>query len=186
MAFPAHQSACYEDLLLLPEHLVGEIINGVLITHPRPAPKHTLAYSVLGGELQGPFGQGRGGPGGWWILDEPELHISGEILVPDMAGWRRERMPKLPDTAWFEMVPDWLCEILSPSTARMDRAEKLPRYAHWGVAYIWLIDPNLRILEAYQNQNGHWIWVTTLKDNDPVSLLPFEAIRFSLGGLWVD
>ncbi len=178
--------AKYEDLFDLPEHIVGEIINGRLVTHPRPAPKHAQAYSALGGNLYGPYGEGRDGPGGWWILDEPEIHIGAEILVPDIAGWRRERLPRLPDTAWFELAPDWLCEILSPSTARVDRAEKLPIYARWSVAHVWLVDPDLRTLEAYENQNGRWVLLATLKDDDPVSLPPFEEVGFSLGGLWAE
>ncbi|MEW5789268.1 MAG: Uma2 family endonuclease [Pseudomonadota bacterium] len=186
MGLPELKSATYDDLFDLPEHVVGEIINGRLVSHPRPAPKHARAYSRLGGELDGPFDQGRGGPGGWWILDEPEIHLMGDILVPDLAGWRRERMPRLPDTAWFEQAPDWLCEILSPSTARVDRAEKLPLYARWGVAHVWLVDPDLRTLEAYENQQGRWVLLATLKDNEPVSLPPFDAISFALGGLWAD
>lgn len=186
MGLPAERFATYEDLFDLPENIVGEIVNGRLVTHPRPAPKHAVAYSILGYELQGPFDRGRNGPGGWWILDEPEIHLDGDILVPDIAGWRRERMPKLPQTAWFDLAPDWLCEILSPSTARVDRVEKLPIYARWGVKHVWLIDPDLRTLEAYENVDGRWLLVATLKDDDPVSLAPFDAISFSLGGLWAD
>ncbi len=186
MGQAAARFATYEDLFDLPENLVGEIINGRLVTHPRLAPRHARAYSRLGGELDGPFDQGRGGPGGWWILDEPEIHIGSDILVPDIAGWRRARMPRLPQTAWFDLAPDWLCEILSPGTARVDRAEKLPIYARWGVAHVWLVDPDLRTLEAYENQAGRWVLLATLKDDDTVSLAPFDAIGFSLGGLWAD
>ena len=147
MGLPAVQPATYGDILSLPGHLVGEIIRGVLRTHPRPAPKHALAGYFLGGTLVTPFGTGRDGPGGWWILDEPELHLGADILVPDLAGWKRARMPKLPDTAWFELAPDWVCEILSPSTAKVDRAEKLPLYAN-GVAHCWLVDPDLKTLKS--------------------------------------
>jgi Uma2 family endonuclease len=186
MGSPELKPAGYEDLFDLPEHVVGEIINGRLVTHPRPAPRHARAYSVLGGELQGPYDQGRNGPGGWWILDEPEVHLMGDILVPDIAGWRRARLPRLPQTAWFELAPDWLCEILSPGTARVDRAEKLPIYARWGVAHVWLVDPDLRTLEAYENQAGRWVLLTTLKDDDAVCLPPFDAVSFGLAGLWAD
>jgi len=186
MGLPVERFATYEDLFDLPENVVGEIINGRLVSHPRPAPKHAIAYSSLGDELVGPYHKGRGGPGGWWILDEPEVHLDGDILVPDIAGWRRERMPKAPETAWFDLAPDWLCEILSPSTARVDRVEKLPIYARWGVQHVWLIDPDLRTLEAYENVDGRWLLIATLKDDDPVSLPPFDAISFSLGGLWAD
>ncbi len=186
MGFAAERLATYEDLFDLPENLVGEIVNGRLVTHPRPAPKHARAYSSLGSEIWSPFDRGRGGPGGWWILDEPEIHIGGDILVPDITGWRRERMPKLPETAWFELAPDWLCEILSPSTALVDRVEKLPIYARWGVRHVWLVDPDLRTLEAYENLEGRWTLAATLKDDDPVSLAPFDAITFPLSGLWAD
>jgi len=109
MGAPALKPAAYEDLLQVPEHLVAEILDGELHTHPRPAPKHAHASSILGGMFTGPFDLGAGGPGGWWILDEPELHLQGDIMVPDLAGWRRERMPELPETAWFELAPDWVC-----------------------------------------------------------------------------
>jgi Uma2 family endonuclease len=186
MGLPRGKPATYADLLELPERVVGEIINGRLVTHPRPAPRHARAYSRLGAELDGPFDQGRGGPGGWWILDEPEIHVDTEILVPDLAGWRRERMPRLPEAAWFEVVPDWVCEILSPSTARVDRAEKLPIYGRWAVGHVWLVDPDLRTLEAYENQGGRWVLLATLKDDDNVALPPFAAVGFALGSLWAD
>lgn len=186
MGLVADRPARYEDLFDLPEHLVGEILNGRLVTHPRPAPKHALAYSSLGEELVGPFHKGRGGPGGWWILDEPEIHIGGDVVVPDLAGWRRERMPRLPDTAWFELAPDWLAEILSPATARVDRTEKLPLYARWGVGHVWLVDPELRTLEAYENQGGRWVLLAALKEDDRVALPPFDAVAFSLAGLWAE
>lgn len=186
MGSPEPKPASYEDLFDLPEHIVGEIINGRLVTHPRPAPRHARAYSRLGMEIGGSFDFDRNGPGGRWILDEPEIHLMGDILVPDIAGWRRERMPRLPETAWFDLAPDWLCEILSPSTARVDRAEKLPIYARWGVPHVWLVDPDLRTLEAYENQSGRWVLLATLKDDEAVSLPPFDAISFSLGGLWAD
>lgn len=186
MGLALHRPACYDDLADLPEHVVGEIVSGRLVTHPRLAPRHARACSRLGGELDGPFDQGRGGPGGWWIIDEPEIHIGGDILVPDIVGWRRGRMPRLPDSAWFDLAPDWLCEILSPATARVDRIEKLPIYARWGVGHAWLIDPDLRTLEAHQNLAGRWVLTATLKDDDPVALAPFDAISFSLGGLWAD
>ena len=183
MADPAARKATYEDILNLPEHLVGEILNGVLITHPRPAPRHALAASSLGGELYGPFDKGRGGPGGWWILDEPELHLGAEIMVPDLAGWRRERMPELPETAWFEFAPDWVCEILSPNTARDDRAIKMPNYAREGVSWLWLVDPDPKTLEAYELRAGKWTLLATLHDDQPVSLPPFDAIEFPLSVL---
>lgn len=186
MGLPALKFATYEDLFDLPENLVGEIICGRLITHPRPAPKHARAYSSLGRRLGTPYDDGENGPGGWWILDEPELHLDRDILVPDLAGWRRDRMPKLPDTAWFELPPDWVCEILSPSTARVDRAEKLPLYAAHGVKHAWLVDPDLRTLEVFENREGKWLLLTVLEGSADVSQPPFDATSFSLATLWAD
>jgi Uma2 family endonuclease len=183
---PALKLATYEDLFDLPENLVGEIIAGRLITHPRPAPRHARAHSSLEIRIGGPFDLGDGGPGGWWILIEPELHLNGHILVPDLAGWRRERMPKLPDTAWFENVPDWVCEILSPSTARVDRAEKMPLYAGMGVSHLWLADPDRRTLEAYENRQGRRLLLQTLADAARVAVPPFEAVEWDLAALWAD
>ena len=185
----AHKSdstrrATYQDVLDAPAHRVAEIVDGTLYTHPRPAPPHAVASSYLGGELTGPFGKGRGGPGGWWIIDEPELHLGEDILVPDLAGWRRERMPELPDTAYFTLAPDWVCEVLSSSTRRVDLHEKRPVYAREGVRHLWLIDPVDRTLEALELHEGQWLLIASAKDDEPVSIRPFDAITFSLGDLW--
>jgi hypothetical protein len=111
------QPATYQDVLDAPEHMVAEIIRGALHLHPRPALPHARAASALGGELYGPFDGKRHGPGGWWILDEPELHLGPDVLVPDLAGWRRERMPAVPNLPWLDLAPDWACEVLSPERA---------------------------------------------------------------------
>ena len=177
-------TATYQDVLDAPAHLVAEIINGTLHTHPRPAPTHGEASSNLGFELGPPFGRGRGGPGGWRIHFEPELHLGDEILVPDLAGWRRERMPELPDTAYFTLAPDWACEVLSASTRRVDLQEKRPAYAREGVAYLWLVDPADRTLEAFELRDGQWVLIACAKDDEPVSVRPFDAITFNLGDLW--
>ena len=177
--------ATYQDVLDAPAHLVAEIINGTLHTHPRPAAPHALASTALGGDLLNPFQFGRGGPGGWWILDEPELHLGEEVLVPDLAGWRRERMPEYPDTAYFTIAPDWVCEVLSASTRRLDLHEKRPTYAREGVGYLWLVDPMDRTLEAFELRDGQWVLIATAKDDDPVSVRPFDAITINLGDLWL-
>ena len=176
--------ATYQDVLDAPEHMVAEIIAGTLYTHPRPTPRHATASSVLGARLGPPFHRGDGGPGGWRILDEPELHLGDEVLVPDLAGWRRERMPELPDTAYFALAPDWTCEVLSPSTRKLDLVHKRPIYAREGIPHLWLIDPIERILEAFQLHEGQWVLITSVEDDEPVSIPPFEAITFSLGELW--
>jgi Uma2 family endonuclease len=184
MGLPQKRPATYQDIIDLPEHLVGEIINGRLVTHPRPTPRHARSYSSLGMQLGNPYDIGRDGPGGWWILDEPELHLAGHVLVPDLAGWWRERMPALPEAAWFELAPDWVCEILSPGTAGVDRAEKLPIYAGLGVSHAWLVDPDLRLLEAYQNEAGRWLLLGTWQGDAQAPIPPFEAIHVELALLW--
>ena len=185
----AHKSAStrrasYQEVLDAPAHMVAEIINGTLHTHPRPASRHARAASALGGKIGNPFDYDAGGPGGWWIIDEPELHLAEEILVPDLAGWRRERMPEFPDTAYFTLAPDWVCEVLSPSTRKVDRLEKRPTYAREGIGHLWLIDPTDRTLEAFELHNGQWLLIASAKDDEPVSIRPFDAVTFNLGDLW--
>ncbi|HYO70750.1 MAG TPA: Uma2 family endonuclease, partial [Archangium sp.] len=140
--------ATYADLEALPANMVGELIAGELYASPRPATPHVVAASRLGGELIGPFDRGRGGPGGWLLLDEPELHFGEDVLVPDLCGWRRERMPRPPRTAAITLAPDWVCEVLSPSTRALDRAVKLPVFAREGVRNVWLVDAEARTLEV--------------------------------------
>jgi Uma2 family endonuclease len=145
---------------------------------------HAAAASAIGGELFAPFRRGRGGPGGWWILDEPELHLSPDVLVPDLAGWRIERMPSLPETAWFELAPDWVCEVASPSTAALDRADKMPIYARAGVGHLWLVDPKLQLLETYTREGARWLLLETFKGDAKARAVPFDAIELELGALW--
>jgi Uma2 family endonuclease len=184
MADAAEREATYEDILQAAPNLVAEILFGRLYTHPRPAPRHARSSSALGGKLFDPFDNGEGGPGGWWILDEPEIHLAKHVIVPDIAGWRRERMPGLPDAAWLELAPDWVCEVLSPATAQTDRSLKLPIYAEHGVSHLWLVDPLLKTLEAYELKEDGWLLLATLKEEDPVRLPPFGAVEFSLSVLW--
>ena len=182
-----NQPTLYEQLAALPENMTGEIIGGELYTQPRPSGRHGVTEGALNIRVGGPFHFGDGGgPGGWWIIPEPEIHFVRDtvVAVPDLAGWRRERMPSLPDDHRFEVVPDWVCEILSPSTGKKDRAKKLPLYAHYGVAHAWLVDPLAQTLEAFTLHEGHWLLVATLADGEPVSLPPFDAINFPLSDLW--
>jgi Uma2 family endonuclease len=176
----------YAELEALPEGQVGEIIAGRLYAQPRPAARHALAGSELVVDLGGAYSRGRGGPGGWWIIAEPELHFvrDTEVLVPDIAGWRRERMPRMPKDHRFEVVPDWVCEILSPSTARKDRIVKMPVYARFGVAFLWLLDPVARTLETFALDNGRWVVTGQFKDEDAVAVPPFEALTLELASLW--
>ncbi len=178
--------ATYEDLLQVPEHLVAEIIEGELFTSPRPASRHARASTLLGAELVRRFDRGDGGPGGWWIIDEPELHLGHDVLVPDIAGWRRERMPAFPDVSWFELAPDWICEIVSPKTSRLDRVKKLPRYARYEVAHAWIIDPTARTLEIYQRRGDVSALVATFDGAAVVRAEPFDACELNLGTLWIE
>jgi Uma2 family endonuclease len=176
--------ATYADLEALPANKVGELIDGELYVSPRPAGPHTVAASVLGMELGGPFHLGRGGPGGWFLLDEPELHLGEDVLVPDLAGWRRERMPEAPRTAAFTLAPDWVCEVLSPSTAALDRSAKLAVYAREEVRHVWLVDPVLRTLEVLRLEGGRYFLLGTHTGTARVRAEPFEAWELALALLW--
>lgn len=176
--------ATYDDLLKVPDQFVAEILDGELYTSPRPSPRHADASSGLGGALRGPFDRGRGGPGGWRILDEPEIHLAADVVVPDLAGWRRERLPSIPDEAFIAVAPDWICEVLSPSTVSIDRVKKLAIYARERVAHAWLIDPIARTVEILRLDTGGWLIVATISDLDVARAEPFEAIELELSLLW--
>ncbi|QQR90864.1 MAG: Uma2 family endonuclease [Myxococcales bacterium] len=179
------KNATYADLVALPEHLVGEILNGELIASPRPAAPHATATSVLGMDIGSPFQRGRGGPGGWWIMFEPELHFNDDVLVPDLAGWRKERMPEVPNQAWFDLPPDWICEVVSPSTARIDRIRKMPIYARPSVSHAWLVDPLQRTLEVFRLQEQRWVVIGNYEGNVTVRAESFDVIELELGALWL-
>ena len=194
MGLPAMKPrrATYADLEAAPANHVAELIGGTLHVMPRPAARHANASSGLGGELRGPFHRGRGGPGGWIILDEPEIHFPDptepgaiDALVPDLAGWRRERMPEVPDVTAFTLAPDWVCEVLSKSTADHDREEKMPVYAREGVRHVWLVDPIAKTLEVYTlGVDGRWGEPVRHGGTDVVRAAPFEAIGLDLSALW--
>ena len=176
--------AIYADIEALPANMVGEIVHGVLHAHPRPSPRHGIASNALTDELTSPFQKGRGGPGGWIFIDEPEVHLGPHIVVPDLAGWRRKNLPHLPQTAYIETPPDWLCEVLSPSTQSFDRTDKLTVYATFGVAHCWYVDPIVKTLEVFELTAGKWLLAATFKDADAVIAPPFEAHTFNLDALW--
>ncbi len=178
--------ATYEQLKALPTNQVGEIVAGELYASPRPAFGHAHVSSALGVELGGPFGRGRGGPGGWLILDEPELHLGGDVLVPDLGGWRRERMtkPPAPSEPFLTLAPDWACEVLSPSTARLDRVTKNRVYAREGVAYLWFVDPLARTLEVFGLRDGLWAELGAYEGTERVRAEPFDAVELELEALW--
>ena len=181
---PFDRPATYDDLVRLPDNLVAEIVDGELHASPRPAPAHTVAGSILGGWLVPPFHRGRGGPGGWWILDEPELHLGPDVLVPDLAGWKRERMPRRPDSAYFPLAPDWVCEVLSPSTAQIDRVRKLTIYARERVTHAWLVDPLAQTLEVLRLEGEHWLLLSTHAGSEIVRAEPFGELELELASLW--
>lgn len=177
--------ATYADILALPRHVIGEIFFGVLHVNPRPAPPHAVAATALGEELGPPFKRGKGGPGGWVLLDEPELHLHEDIVVPDLGGWRRERMPEVPiDKAYFELAPDWACEVLSPSTEATDRDEKLRIYSRERVTHVWLVDPILKTLEVLRLDGPTYRIVSVHRDDARVRAEPFDAIELELATLW--
>jgi Uma2 family endonuclease len=189
MGDPAKRDATYEDVLSAPAHKVAELIAGELVLSPRPGGPHAVAASALGEELGPPFKRGRGGPGGWIILDEPEVHLGRDVLVPDLGGWRRATMPVITNEPFFTIRPDWICEVLSPSTERFDRAEKVRIYARAGVQHAWLVNPLLRTLEVVRlssDKPEQWTTLGIFRDDDKVRAEPFEVFELDLAILWQD
>ena len=186
MADAARKAASYDDVLSAPPHMVAEIVDGDLVLSPRPASRHAAAASALSDELGPPFKRGRGGPGGWLIVYEPEMHLASDVLVPDLAGWRRERLAVFPDAPFLTLAPDWVCEVLSPGSARFDRKKKMPLYARAFVPNAWLVDPIERTLEVFRLADGRWSLVATFSDNERVRAEPFDAIELDLALLWAD
>jgi Uma2 family endonuclease len=176
--------ATYEDVLNAPEHKVAEIIDGVLYLSPRPAGEHGLATTELVSDLTVTLRKARGGPNGWWFVVEPELHFGEDVLVPDIAGWRQSRMPNAPAGPFSTLAPDWLCETLSPSTAKLDRTKKLRVYAREQVQHVWLVDPKRKTLEALTLRGSSWVTQATHRAHERVRVEPFEAIEIDLAFLW--
>jgi Uma2 family endonuclease len=176
--------ATYADVLAAPPHMVAELVDGALHLQPRPAMRHARAGGVLTTEIEGPFQRGRGGPGGWWIAPEPEVHLADDVLVPDLAGWRRERLPVFPDAPFVDLAPSWVCEILSPPTRRLDLGRKRDLWAEHGAAHLWMVDPDARTLEAFALHEGRWLLLATLTGETAVSQPPFDAVAFPLADLW--
>ena len=182
--------ATYEDLVSLPEHVVGELIDGEIFASPRPRMRHSVATGTIFNDLFGGFNGPPGDPaqaGGWWILFEPELHLGTDVLVPDLAGWRRVRLPQLlPDAIAQPIAPDWVCEVLSPSTGRLDRVKKMPIYAREGIGHLWIVDPAAHTLEIFRLEGDRWIVAATHADDDRARVEPFAAVELALGRWWLD
>ncbi len=181
-----NRRATYQDVLDVPAHMVAEVIAGTLHTHPRPATRHARASSAIGAKIAAPLDFGDDSAGGWWIIDGPELHLGEDIVVPDLVGWQRQTMPEFPNMAYCTITPDWICEVLSPSTRRLDQGKKRDLYAREGVRHLWFVDPDARTLEVFELREGQWWLLATLVDDLPVSLPPFEAITFPLDALWLE
>ena len=173
--------ATYEDLIAVPENMVAELIDGELYASPRSPGRHIRARSALGGLIGPPFDFGKGGPGGWWILLQPELHFGRNVLVPDLAGWRKERMPQIPE-GHFSVVPDWVCEVIFPATERLDRLKKMPVYARERIPFAWIVDPLQHLLSARRLHEGTWI----LREygEDKLRVEPFDAIEMDMSHVW--
>src|SRR5882757_9397833 len=178
------QRATYDDLLKVPENLVAELIDGDLYTSPRPAGPHARFASALSMDIGPPYDRGRGGPGGWWILFEPELHLGEQVLVPDLAGWRRERMPQIPRDHRFVVPPDWVCEVISPSSLRIDRGKKIHIYAEHDVAWMWLVDPIGHTLEVFRLDGDNWKYAGVYTSGDVVRAEPFPEAEIDLASIW--
>ncbi len=183
---PIRKPATYEDILALPPHVTGQIVDGELHVSPRPANLHASASSTLGMDIGSAYQRGRGGPGGWWIVFEPEIHLGPDVVVPDLAGWRKGRLPGIPPEAFFTLAPDWVCEVLSPSTASFDRVKKMRVFAREGVGHAWLVDPLARTLEVYEQGGGRWVLLSAHEGTETVRVVPFDEIDLVLPDLWVE
>ena len=181
----ARKRATYQDLLAVPDHLVAEIIDGTLYTSPRPARPHARASSKLMFRIGPPWDLGEGGPGGWDLFNEPELHLGSDVVVPDIAGWRRGRLTP-EETVYFTTVPDWACEILSPSTENRDRIQKLHLYGERGVQWVWLVHPIHRYIEVFERTDAGMVVRQAVEHGGSVALMPFDAVPFELSDLWED
>jgi len=186
MAVVTKRHATYEDVEAAPEWMVAELIDGDLYLSPRPASPHARGTSKLSFQLGAEFdGPPRGDRGGWWILFEPELHFGRDVLVPDIAGWRVERMPTIPNVTAFTLAPDWVCETLSPSTAQLDRTRKMGVYAREGVAHLWLLDPLARTLETYRLEHARWTLLAAHAGDAPITAEPFATATLDPSTWWL-
>jgi Uma2 family endonuclease len=180
------RDATYQAVIDAPEHMVAELIDGDLYAWPRPDGPHARFATALAMDIGPPYDRGRSGPGGWWIVFEPEVHfiLNEQVLVPDLGGWRRERMPRIPKDQRFVVTPDWVCEVISPSSLRVDRSKKMRIYAEHGVAWMWLVDPIGRTLEVLTLDGNNWKYVATFTGEDVLRAEPFPEAEIDLGSIW--
>lgn len=183
-ARPTRRPATYEDLLAVPDRFVAQILDGELVTLPRPSLDHGEAAWGLTAALDGPFRRGRGGPGGWWILAEPEVHLGTDVVVPDLAGWRRDKVPERPRGAYATAAPDWVCEILSPSTARRDLGQKALLYHRFEVPWYWTVDPVAGFVQVLRHTPEGYLVDAVAGPGEPARLHPFDAVALDLGRLF--
>lgn len=187
MPQPMKKPATYDDLFVIPEHATGQIIAGELIVTPRPSREHARVESALCAELTMPFDFGRGGPGGWLILVEPEIRLGDDFLVPDLAGWHKERFPVAEEHNWISATPDWICEILSPRSVRLDRITKMSLYRDHAVPHVWLIDPAAKTLEIFGLGPARaWVTLGLYAGEQAVRAEPFQDVEIGLGHLWLE
>ena len=187
MSEPAKKKAVYDDLYSIPENMTGEIINGELIATPRPSQKHVHTASTLDKKIGSPYQLGEGGgPGGRVILVEPEVKLGDDVVVPDLAGWKKERYPRTGETNWISITPDWVCEVLSPGPMRLDRVKKMPLYGQYGVPHFWLIDPVAKTLEVFRLESGRWSLLGAFSEDEKVRVEPFQEIEIDLSVLWLE
>lgn len=185
MAKAAKRPATYADLLEVPDDLIAELVDGELFTSPRPRDRHERAAGGIHARLRTFFDDGDG-PSGWWISYEPELHLGGDVLVPDVCGWRRDRVPGFPiDGPAATIAPDWVCEVLSPRSGILDRTRKLPAYARYGVEFMWIVEPVHKTIEVFQLAGDHWTLLGVHGGEEPAGIPPFESFEFPLATLWL-
>lgn len=187
MTEPARRFATYEDVLAADPRQVAELMHGQLIVSPRPRFRHASVATDLLTVLNARF---RKRPTGWWFLVEPELHLGAPnprtaVVVPDIAGWRREKVPSCPDVAASEVAPDWVCEVLSAGTARWDRIVKTGIYAEAGVGHYWMIDPELKTLEVYALRDGVYALVETHAGDEVLHAEPFAEVELTMSDWWI-
>jgi hypothetical protein len=185
MSAPARKLATYADLERYPEQVHAEIVSGDIYVVPSGLPRHGRSASGVIVSIAGPFDVDPKGPGGWWILTEIDVELTPhDIVRPDVSGWRRERVPFISDELPVRIRPDWICEVTSPSNVRHDRLTKASLYASQGVPFYWIVDPEARVLEAFELSDERWLRLGAWSDGDTARIRPFDAVALDVGTLF--